>query len=527
MSGFFMKDRIELFFCATSLELGQVIHSEMLELGATLFPLPGANNAPLTACVKAVTAFGGTSVLVQRRVFDADFSAEYSVYYGQQFNNVPRTCTRLHFFHETSVAGESSVHFLDRVPEGTYLGFVTLRPVPRAPVAATILAARVAAPHIVCSRDRFPVHIAGKSFDIDGTPFMQQDNAVAVCAQASIWMALRTLRRREGDRAHNPAQITDAATRYLISDRTRPNKGGLTIQQIAEAVRAAGYSPLSMRLSQSNPAQPQECKLMREKLHPYIESDIPVLLALSAPSGGHAVAVIGHTWEAAPQGADKIPVMWKGAAFDMDFCHAATWAPDFIIHNDNSGPYRVLPSVDCSPKYCLPQAFHAIPLLPADVFMTAEEAMICGVKALGGTLEVLGKRKSPGEIKAIAGALVLRLLLADKSRIRQWAVAESMPSTLSLWLRTKDLPRRVWVLEVHKEANFGASHSNAPQPTLIGLFLIDPTGDALDANKNILLSFLNFPAIAGVGFGVVFHKSQSALERTEHHGPIQKLRRAT
>lgn len=72
---------------------------------------------------------------------------------------------------------------------------------------------------------------------------MQQDNAVAVCAQASIWVALRTLRRREGDRAHNPAQITDAATKYLISDRTRPNKSGLTIQQMAEAVRAAGYSP--------------------------------------------------------------------------------------------------------------------------------------------------------------------------------------------------------------------------------------------------------------------------------------------
>ncbi len=522
-----MKDRIELFFCANSVELNQVIHSEMVELGATVFPLPGANKAPLAACVNAVTASGEISVLVQRRVFDADFSAEYSAYYSQQFNNVLRTCTRIHFFQENSAAGEHPVQFLDRVSAGAYLGFVTLRPVPRAPVAATILASRVAAPHIVCSRDRFPVHIAGKSFEIDGTPFMQQDNAVAVCAQASIWMALRTLRRREGDRAHSPAQITDAATRYLISDRTRPNKGGLTIQQMAEAVRAAGYSPLSMRLAHGSSAQPPDCKRMREQLHPYIESDIPVLLALRAPSGGHAVAVIGHTWNIAPQSSEKISVVRKGGAFDMTFCHAATWTPDLVIHNDNSGPYRVLPSADCSPKYCLPQAFHAIPLLPADVFMTAQEAMICGVNALGEILEALKKWKSQSEIESIASALVLRLFLADKSRIRQWAVAESMPSKLSLWLRTQDLPRRVWVLEVHEEAQFGASHSKVVQPTLVGLLLIDPTGDALDANKNILLSFLNFPVVANAGFGVMLHNEQCDVERTETHGLIQKLCRAT
>lgn len=522
-----MKDRIELFFCATSAELDKVIQSEMAELGAAVFPLPGANNLPLAECVKVVTASGGVSVLVQRRVFDADFSAEYSVYYSQQFNNVLRTCTRLHFFQEGSAEAESPVQFFDRVSESAYLGFVTLRPVPRAPVAATILASRVAAPHIVCSRDRFPVHIAGRSFEIDGTPFMQQDNAVAVCAQASIWMALRTLRRREGDRAHSPAQITDAATRYLISDRTRPNKGGLTVQQMAEAVRAAGYSPLSMRLVHSSPAKPSDCQLIRVQLHPYIESDIPVLLALKLSSGGHAVAVIGHTWDTAPKVSEKIPVVRKGGAFDMSFCHAASWAPDLLIHNDNSGPYRVLPSANCSPKYCLSQAFHAIPFLPADVFMTAQEAMVCGVNALGEMLDILTKTRSQSQVESIANELVLRIFLADKSRIRHWAAVESMPSTLSLWLRTQDLPRRVWVLEVHNRAQFGMSNSNIPQSSLVGLLLIDPTGDALDANKNILLSFLNFPAFIGVGFAVMLHNHQRDAERTESHGPIQKLRRAT
>jgi hypothetical protein len=124
----------------------------------------------------------------------------------------------------------------------SYLGFVTLRPVAATPVGASILRIPADVGFIRCA-DEFPVNLAGHKLELTGVPFMQQDNAVGTCAQASIWMALRTMRKREGDRAHDPAQITGAATRYSISGRILPNRKGLTQPQVVEAIRAAGYSP--------------------------------------------------------------------------------------------------------------------------------------------------------------------------------------------------------------------------------------------------------------------------------------------
>lgn len=517
-----MMDRLALYPCADVTELHEATIAEIKLLGAKLFPLPGIAYTPLNACIELIAQFGAVTVVVQRRVFDPDFSAEYEVYYSQQFRDVPRTCTRLHFFAQEAIAAEEPLPFLDRVEKGHYLGFITLRPVPRAPVGAAILVARAASPHIVCSSDRFPVHIAGRHFDLEGTPFMQQDNAVAVCAQASIWMALRTLRRREGDRAHNPAQITDAATRYLISDRTRPNKGGLTTQQMAEAVRAAGYSPLSMRLGHpSAPMQPDALNAARRQLHPYIESDIPVLLALAAPTGGHAIAAIGHTWNAAPSPADMMFAEPETGAFPMQFCHAASWAPELLVHNDNSGPYRVLPASAHPEVYSLSQLFHAIPLLPADVFMTADEAMTCGLSFLRQLLEALVAFKTVEEIQSTAESLVVRVLLADKSRLRQWARTAAMPHELSVWVRSRDLPRRVWVLEVHLKEHFGDAGEPA---SLVGLVFIDPTADALDIDSHIM-TYFNFPAIAGIGAGAIFHDSPVVGSQTTVHGPIRPMER--
>jgi hypothetical protein len=411
----------------------------------------------------------------------------------------------------------------------SYLGFITLRPVARAPVGASILSKKVCT-GFVCSSDSFPVHLAGKEFALEGTPFMQQDNAVAVCAQASIWMALRTLRKREGDRAYDPAQITDAATRYFINGRTRPNKGGLTIQQIAEAIRAAGYSPHAIPLTTNAGANGVvslnfgELLMAKRDMHAYIESEIPVLLALFHPSGGHAIAAIGHTWNENPTPADYVVATFQKNGASMKVKHAISWVPEFIVHNDNAGPYQVLPSFPLAASdYSLSCAAIALPLLPADVFMTGEEAYICGMGVLLEMLQGLKNQNDPAEVDRIAETLVVRLHLAEKRKLRRWAATTPMVQELKDWLRTGDLPKRVWVFEVHTEVGYGQHHTGN-QETLVGVVLIDPTGDALDAN--ILMFQFNFPAIAGSPDGVMvtFDPVPTAVQ-TSDGGPIKPFRR--
>jgi len=43
-------------------------------------------------------------------------------------------------------------------------------------------------------------------------------------------MALRTLRKKEGQAAFNPAQITDAATKYAVIGRVLPNRNVINLR---------------------------------------------------------------------------------------------------------------------------------------------------------------------------------------------------------------------------------------------------------------------------------------------------------
>lgn len=529
MAAFFMADRLLLASFSSDTELLEIVAEEFKELTGRPASFDTGNPYPLRNICQMVASQGACTVVIQRRVHDPDFSAEYNAYYSRQFAPIERQCARLHFFSAHIRPPEQTLGFLGRPDVKTaYLGFVTLRPVPRTPVGASILS-KTLSHGFIRSLDDFPVHIAGSEFSVRGTPFMQQDNAVGACAQASIWMALRTLRKREGDRAHDPAQITDAATRYFINGRIRPNREGLTQSQMTEAVRAAGYSPHSIpfgvAVNNVVTLTPAQAALARVRLHAYIESEIPVLLLLFPQSGGHAIVAIGHTWDAHAQDDPGKRVDWQhegASGVPFTVTHAVTWAPEFVVHNDNTGPYRTLPTV-APAGYQLSQTLMAIPLLPADVFMTGEEAFQVGMEIVSQLVDGFRLTKTAEQVTVITERLVVRLLLVEKRKLRRWAADTPMPVELSKHLRMGDLPKRVWMLELHLRERYG-QHGAGNAETLVGIVLLDPTGDA--ASSSLLLAYFNLPEIAGEAKGamLVFESETGVSTATLERGPISPLR---
>ena len=497
--------RLELKTSAGQGDIQRIAYEYLKELTGKDPSTSPLAQSPLRDCCTLLQGANAVTIVVQRRVLDPDFLAEYGAYYSRQFSVVEKYCTRLHFFTAPCADGEAVLEYLDRVTNDSYLGFLTLRPVIKSPVGASIVQSAAVA-GFIRSKDKFPVHISGKEFSVTGTPFMQQDNSVGACAQAAIWMSLRTLRKREGDRAHDPAQITDAATKYFVNGRVRPNRQGLTLQQMVEAIRAAGYSPHAIPIGNSwhskgqekmTPAQVEEA--MRT-IHPYIESEIPVILILFPPSGGHAVVMIGHKWDANPQAMRTVEVECSNG-FRIAFNHAASWVPALIVHNDNAGPYKELLGV-AEEHYSLQYGAYAIPLLPADVFMSAEEAITLPLEILGEIFGA-GNGTTEADLQAQAAQLTIRLSLVEKRKIRKWAASEAMAPELKEQLRLMDLPKRLWVFELHQAAGYGG-HEHASAATLVGLILIDSTGDVLASS--VLLMHLNLPAMtpaADIQHGVI------------------------
>ena len=521
-----MTTRLTLVSIASEADIIAQGQAALRELTGRDLLLSQGQQAPLINTCHMLAEASAAAVMVQTRVLDQDFLAEFSAYYSRQFSSVPRYCTRLHFFaHPVNEEGEA-LRYLDNVPKESYLGFITLRPVIKSPLGASIIASSAVDAFVGCV-DRFPVNIGGVEFAVVGTPFMQQDNAVGACAQASIWMALRTLRKREGDRAYDPAQITDAATKYFVSGRVRPNRQGLTQQQIIEAIRAAGYSPHTIPLGKwyGKRTQMSEFEIMdsMRTLHAYVESDIPVILILFPESGGHAVVAIGHTWSNNEAAYNPVCVKLRDETV-LEFRHATSWVPSFVIHNDNAGPYRHLQTT-CAGDYALEHAAFAIPLLPVDVFMSGEEAMTVATEVLASVFQGFkdAGAKTGTELQDLAKSLVLRLLLVEKRKLRRWAASQKMVPELSQALRMMDMPKRVWALEIHQAKEYGKHDHGDMQATLVGLILVDPTADIIPMST--LLMHLNLPALFGLRCGVLMTwdiETGNAKQgiQTEDSGPI-------
>jgi hypothetical protein len=523
-----MADRLTLTEIQDGADLARQTYEALKELAKREPKNAFGTGSPLDNCCAILIEGGAVAMIIQTRVHDPDFLAEFGAYYSRQFNDVPRFCTRLHFFSQPVSAGNNVFEYLDHVGTSKYLGFITLRPIIKSPVGASIISGQLA-PGIVRSADKFPVHLGGVEFYVEGTPFMQQDNAVGACAQASIWMSLRTLRKREGDRAHDPAQITDAATKYFVSSRTRPNREGLTQQQMVEAIRAAGYAPHSIRLGSwwgSNRTEMDDTELAqsRQVIHTYVESAMPVVLIVFPPSGGHAIVVLGVSWMSDPQSYIYVQVRLHDGSISK-FKHAVSWSPSFIIHNDNTGPYQEMTDRADLLKYSFQHGAIAIPLLPVDIFMSGEEAFTVGAELLASVFQSLKQViNNESEFEKLTESLALRLRLVEKRKLRKWgAEANVMVPELRESLRLMDLPKRVWMLEIHKAEEYGKVGVEAPY-SLLGLVLIDPTADMPELSY--LAAHFNLRELGNLPNGVlVTWEMETGLPKagiqTDDAGPMQ------
>lgn len=431
-------------------------------------PLANLSIFQWVSALKHALSAGARSILLQEAVKDPDFLEEYEAFYAKQQKDIPNLCRRLHFFtlevpsNQPNEDIEAILNFIDTaaaVSPGSYLGFITIRPLRHAPVGASILTDQPTS--IVTCRDEFPVHIAGREFSVSGTPYLQQDSAVGACAQVSIWVALRTLRKRLGNSAYSPAELTVAATKHFALNRVFPGRDGLTTHQMLEAIRSAGHDPLIIACKNSDPKiRAQEALSFST---PYLESGLPVIIGLNHPQwGGHAVAAIGYK---PPPPGEILP-------------------DTLTIHNDNSGCYIDLPSATpANNGYGLSQAFTLITPLPDGICLTAAEAETMAITAIKFAqpflisippiVQILPPNGSPGA----PVNYVLRTFLSTRHSFRHWAAnATDIDTPTKTKYRAAEFPRYIWVIEIHDQKLFKRGTVDAC--SRLGEIVADASADA-------------------------------------------------
>jgi len=438
------------------------------------------------AVIAHVQSLGAQYAIVEEPYIDKDYSADYLNFYAAAFRNHPRHTRRIHLFQSdvAPVLSQPMVEQQEALNKAGYIGFVVLRPISQGPIGRTVLKFPDLGESLVvrpAARANFKAHLLGSALRLDGAaPFIQQDERLGSCAQASIWMAARPVHERHRRTPwHSIAEITRLATTPTDAELSRSlpaGSGGLNPIHIIRALRSMGHQPLfdyflpvpgadpDAGASASEPTAQES--LAASGIIRYLDSGLPVIVALAnvGEGAGHAITAVGF-------------VEAKGGP-----CRTSSDYESFvralIVHDDQRGPYRLMPLTDDDiaslPKERLltygsevltveKAATHMFVPLPMRVFLRADRADTVARDYLESYVEQAGPcmldiiaEQIPSAVPNVEafytlvrdGRLIRRTYLTSAGRYRHHLAKSDLAPEIKAELVVRALPHFVWVTEL-------------------------------------------------------------------------------
>jgi hypothetical protein len=288
------------------------------------------------------------SVAIERHYIDRDYIEDYSVFYSRCLGPYPNSCQRVHFFSCTENVLKAKLQDLIKLgrdggitgyklyqaacakfSSDVYLGFSVIRPLDGSPVGRTVIRALSEKAGNGLTRSfkatrTYRAHLAGVELVVEGLGFQQQDSGVSACATTAIWMALQKSRDFEDIGYATPAQITSFASRNVMPNgRPLPAEGGLSVDQMCQAISGLGMSPYLVTAGRY--------PLARNNLYSALNSGFATILVLRSidkDRDDHAVTAVGMKLS------DEAPKPSSGLVIS-----AADRLQCIYLHDDRNGPY--------------------------------------------------------------------------------------------------------------------------------------------------------------------------------------------
>lgn len=277
------------------------------------------------------------AMLVEEDYTDGDYLDDFAAYYVRCHENYHRRCKRIHFFSRSieevqfskiisgNAENREKGEFCD-----SYLGFIVVRPLPRAIIGRTVLKTYptdMERRNYTCVKD-YNVNLFGIDLSIKGSlAFQEQDTVIAACATVSLWCCFHKTAELFGTPAPRPAAITRVANQVVTHSRTFPSNG-LIVQQMCDAIRQVGLEPEVFNI----PKELDKFPLV-DLIYGYLNMGLPVILGANVEGGFHAVTLSGFSLrnEKFTTKEDVTPIHTIGSRVD-----------EFYAHDDQNGPFSRL-----------------------------------------------------------------------------------------------------------------------------------------------------------------------------------------
>jgi hypothetical protein len=285
----------------------------------------------------SASALSAKTIVTESQYIDKDYLEDYSVFYLRCFHSYEKICNRLHFFNiqftreefENFLKGDRSKLNEDNLQEA-YLGFIVVKPLPETFIGKTCLKTYPEAiGRIFPTQREYSVNIFGLELKIKGLAYQEQDRVTSACATSALWSTFHKTGHCYQHLIPSPAQITKYAHLNLPHDnRTFPNKDGLTITEMCQAIRFVGL--------ESNPFELSDDASLKNIVFAYVTGGLPVLLIIKFYDSFHdnydyhAVAVTGYNIGSSPATSElKLNNMLL----------TSSKIDKIYVHDDQIGPY--------------------------------------------------------------------------------------------------------------------------------------------------------------------------------------------
>lgn len=236
-----------------------------------------------------------TYILIEKEYTESIWKEIYSLHYAHTSYSSSNKVMRIHFFTNNITSFKESAK--NNVLEKSYLGYITLRPVPDFNLMLSFVVPNwnvlTYSGNDYLMTCKQTVHITSYAITINTFPFYSQDTVVTTCAQADIIMFATYTNKKYNHKLIKVSDIQD-----YMKYSPLPSKG-LTAREMLEIFRSNG-SPADYHLKKKikkrgidGVSYYNALNHITNILDSYIESGLPVIVY----NAKHVILIIGHTSE--------------------------------------------------------------------------------------------------------------------------------------------------------------------------------------------------------------------------------------
>jgi len=312
--------------------------------------------------------------------------------------------------------------------KGDYLGYTILRP---QPPDKTVSLGRVGETVIETPEDKgnlqsfltcgTEIPIRGKTFTT--YPFFQQHwSDKWQCGFANLRMFSKWLKHNKGDIFNNvPEEYKDISFPEIgvLADLKKEEE--FRVKDFERVLKKMGFRLLKYRYNKP-PKIASKIPPPEQIVYSYIESGIPVFLIFGTElekteeekeerKDAHVVSVIGHTFE---------PDAWWPEAekdyyarlFGRKYLRSTAWV-DFIIHDDNYGPFLTMPKEFLKIDPDIYKAPEYLKDLPIDIQKKLEKERLDRIRKLKIWEVIVPFRKDIRILAEVAEAIAFKAITSE------------------------------------------------------------------------------------------------------------------